>query len=448
MYKPYWNTSLVGLLLLCMSLPALAQVNWPNAPAPCDNPASLQLCIDSQPDGAIIEINANSIAPINDLSVDQNLTIRAAAGFTPMFELPMVWNFRNDSGPVSVTIEGLTFAGLEMEVRHSDGDAALDFAFRSNEIQEVAGRGIRIVGSSESASEPIRFVIEDNVIRAFNRFSSVVTAFSTWTSGNEGLVRNNLFESVNILDGAVLDFNGPIGRLTDMNVDVIGNRFEGQRYDAAVFMDSNELGRLDGRIINNLAFGQDGGENIVSVVVVAPSDSTAEGDVWIINNTLVDNVSGITVTSASTPDVRTFVYNNIVTNSIEQNFRFLGDSVVVNDYNLGFAPGNPDEFTPGPNFLALDPLFDGSPQLHAASPAIDSGDSSVVPLDIVSDLAGNDRIKGASVDRGAFEFEPVLPESVAVPTLNAAGLIVLILLCLGMGPVFRPRHDAKQDDWS
>ena len=436
-----WNITLAGLLVLCTSLPALAQVNWPNAPAPCDNPASLQLCIDSQPDGAIIEINANSIAPINDLSVDQNLTIRAAVGFSPVFELPVVWNFQNDSGPVTVTVEGLTFAGLELEVDHSNGDEPFDFAFRNNEVQEVAGRGIRIVGSSESASEPIRFVIEDNVIRAFNRFSSVVTVFSTWTSGNEGLVRNNLFEAVNILDGAVLDFNGPIGQLTDMTVDVIGNRFEGQRYDVAVLMDSNEGGRLDSRIINNLLFDQECGENMTAALVVEPSDSTAQGDTWIINNTLVDNVSGIDIRTQSAPDVRTFIYNNIVANSIEQNFRVVPGSVVVADYNLGFAPGVPDEFAPGPNFIDADPLFiaNADPQLQAGSPAIDSGDSSVVPVDIVSDFAGNGRILGVRVDRGAFEWVQPFPESVAVPTLNNVGRITLALFFLLLAFFFRPK---------
>ena len=436
-----WNVRLTCLLLLCANLPALAQVNWPNAPAPCNDPSSLQLCVESQPDGSIIEINAGSINATQALDVDQSLTIRAANGFSPVFEQSVSFNFENNSGPVAVTLEGLRFVSLELEVNQSNGNAQLDFAFRNNVVESVFSRAIRISGSSESASEPIQYIIENNVIRSEQRDGSVVTVFSAWSSGNEGLIRNNLFETFDNAAGGVLDIRGPIGRLTDMSVDVIGNRFQGVDYNAGVIFRSEEGGRLDGRIINNLAFGQDGGENITAALVVEPSDNTAEGNVWIINNTLVDNVSGIAVRTQSAPDVRTFIYNNIVANSTEQNFRVVPGSVVMADYNLGFAPGVPDEFAPGPNFIDADPLFiaNDDPQPQAGSPAIDSGDSSIVPADIVSDFAGNGRILGVRVDRGAFEWVQPFPESVAVPTLNNVGRITLALFFLLLAFFFRPK---------
>ena len=445
--KPTFFEPAMAALLLCTSLPALAQVNWPNGPAPCDNSASLQLCIDSQADGAVIEINANSIALSNDIDVDQNLTIRAASGFTPVFEEPTSWVFENDSGPVSVAIEGLTFDRLEIEARQSDGDSTLDFAFRNNDVRDVFGRGIEIIGSGESGSEPIGFMIEENVIRAFEHDGNVVRVFSAWTTGNEGLVRNNRFESSDVNFGSVLNFNGPIGRLTDMTVDVIGNFFGGDSYSAGVIFRYEELGELNGRVINNVLLNQSGVGFIPMTLGVIAQNTSSEGEVWILNNTLVDNEQGIVVLTSDEPDVRTFIFNNVVASSAATNFLVDENSVVSNDYNLGFDAGLPDPFIPGPNFIEADPLFftNTDPQLQAGSPAIDSGDSSVVPVDILTDFAGNDRIQGAGVDRGAYEFEFVLPESVPVPTLNAAGLIMLILICLVLGLVFGRRQDAVRN---
>ena len=438
-----WNLRLIFLLLLCTSLPALAQVNWPNGPALCDDPSSLQLCIESQPDGTIIEVNADLISQPQAVDVDQSLTIRAAEGFSPVFEDEVELGFGNINGPVAVVIEGLRFQLLNLVVRQSNGDAELDFTFSNNVVENLFAAGFRIAGSSESATAPIRYTIENNLIRSQDRQSSVINIVSAWASGNEGLIQNNLFEVVDITQAAVLDIRGPIGAMTDMTVDVIANRFQGINYNAGVVFRHEEGGRLEGRIINNVVIGQNGEGALPAALGVRASDSTSEGDIWIINNTLAVNRDGIAILTDAAPQVGTFMFNNVVANSQQQNFNVIPGSVVVADYNLGFAPGIADQFTPGPSFIEADPLFiaDADPQPQAGSPAIDSGDSGVVPADIVSDFAGNGRILGVRVDRGAFEWVQPFPESVAVPTLNTAGLIMLILLCLVIGLMLRPRYE-------
>lgn len=54
------------------------------------------------------------------------------------------------------------------------------------------------------------------------------------------------------------------------------------------------------------------------------------------------------------------------------------------------------------------PLFKDSGDhplmLMVLSPCVDSGDSTKVPVSIIKDIAGNDRINGTSVDMGAYEF--------------------------------------------
>lgn len=82
----------------------------------------------------------------------------------------------------------------------------------------------------------------------------------------------------------------------------------------------------------------------------------------------------------------------------------------------GEDPVNPDNF-PGsieddPLFLVLPPLgtvignsAEADLRLTANSPCIDSGDSSLVPLDLTTDLEGLPRIAQAQVDMGAYETQ-------------------------------------------
>jgi hypothetical protein len=59
--------------------------------------------------------------------------------------------------------------------------------------------------------------------------------------------------------------------------------------------------------------------------------------------------------------------------------------------------------------LDADPLFvdadNGNLRLQVTSPAIDAGDSDAVPVGITTDLDGNPRFSGATVDMGAYETQ-------------------------------------------
>jgi len=111
--------------------------------------------------------------------------------------------------------------------------------------------------------------------------------------------------------------------------------------------------------------------------------------------------------------------NSILRNN---NFTVLFQNISVStSYNM-------TDFTlpvPGPGNLIANPLFTnpaaGDYSLRRGSPAIDSGDSSAVPLDVTTDILGNPRrvddpLKPDTglppfpiVDRGAFEFQPPPP---------------------------------------
>ncbi|MHC4540233.1 MAG: choice-of-anchor Q domain-containing protein [Planctomycetota bacterium] len=66
---------------------------------------------------------------------------------------------------------------------------------------------------------------------------------------------------------------------------------------------------------------------------------------------------------------------------------------------------------PGVGNINADPLFaDADGRLLPASPCIDAGDDAAVPPGVTTDLDGNPRIQGVSVDMGAFEAPPATPE--------------------------------------
>ena len=65
----------------------------------------------------------------------------------------------------------------------------------------------------------------------------------------------------------------------------------------------------------------------------------------------------------------------------------------------------------------------GSTKTHAllaGSPAIDAGDSSLVPMNISTDQRGRVRIVGSSVDSGAFEFGTATPSTLSIAATSAS----------------------------
>lgn len=77
----------------------------------------------------------------------------------------------------------------------------------------------------------------------------------------------------------------------------------------------------------------------------------------------------------------------------------------------------------GTGNLNADPLFvnpaGGDLRLQSGSPCKDAGDNSAMPAGITTDLDGNPRINGDTVDMGAFEFQgPSTPEEVAEALLE------------------------------
>jgi hypothetical protein len=132
----------------------------------------------------------------------------------------------------------------------------------------------------------------------------------------------------------------------------------------------------------------------------------------IINCTIADNEAlwGSGIYGLGTTVLNSIVWNNT---SINLNGNQIdGGSLQVTDSIVegGFS---------GINNADVDPQFvdaaNGNYALLAGSPAIDSGDSTLLPSDVTTDLLGQDRIVDGNhdlvpvVDRGAIENQPACP---------------------------------------
>lgn len=125
-------------------------------------------------------------------------------------------------------------------------------------------------------------------------------------------------------------------------------------------------------------------------------------------NTIVWNNQsrGVTHTvSASVMNYRDedpIYYQSLIANS--------GGSGVSWKAGIGVDRGGNMDFDPrfvGPQDPAIAPAGGGNFQLKSGSPAIDAGNNTFVPVEVVTDQSGAARIHGAKVDLGALEFQAV-----------------------------------------
>jgi hypothetical protein len=179
-------------------------------------------------------------------------------------------------------------------------------------------------------------------------------------------------------------------------------------------------------------------------------------DSTIVNNTIdggdlgqIDSV-GIGVQIEDGTTVRLKAFNNVITYThigIDA-FRFgpTGSFLFAEDYNGYFMNPSGNVFgdgsSEGPHDLDADPLYldraAGDFRLRGASPMVDSGTNSAPQLP-ATDFAGNPRIVGGTVDRGAFERGV---GTLDVPALGRRELALLALLLAGVA-LFRLRSPAR-----
>jgi Concanavalin A-like lectin/glucanases superfamily/Secretion system C-terminal sorting domain len=139
-----------------------------------------------------------------------------------------------------------------------------------------------------------------------------------------------------------------------------------------------------------------------------------EGSVKIVNCTFYRNRatlpnSGVFVCSPGTISVEFF--NNIFGSNTNGDIGYTVNATVKNN-NVSGNYGNTTNITTNPGFSSIQDLdgtdniwmtADDGLHLQPCSPSVNTGDSTFLPVSIVSDIVGVDRVQGTNVNMGAYE---------------------------------------------
>jgi predicted outer membrane repeat protein len=192
---------------------------------------------------------------------------------------------------------------------------------------------------------------------------------------------------------------------------------------------NNTLTIRNSMLSGNSASDDGGGiynSGTLTIINSTLSGNSASDDGGGIYNTSTITISNSTFSGNSASDLGGGIANNSGTitldNSIVANSTSGGDCVrLAGTINASYSliesglSGCATLAFPTTN-LQVDPKLDASLRLLADSPAIDAGSNALIPDGVTTDLAGDSRIFGGTVDMGAYEFAP---PATATPTPTA-----------------------------
>lgn len=207
----------------------------------------------------------------------------------------------------------------------------------------------------------------------------------------------------------------------DVTVRVHNNAFVGVMF----FATSVSFDGVSMRFINNRVHGVPG-SNFAAVYLAAWTQIRITG------NTISDNLSDNAVRLCANSSNDVWFVDNIAWNNVGTDF------VVFDDCSNAQQPGNARNRSnlyqsvslvqigdSGSNLVGTDPLFvnaaAGNYRLQNTSPAVNTGVVSSSMANI--DLAGNPRVVGSTVDRGAYEsaLNDTIPSTITVTTASDSG---------------------------
>ncbi|HET7453854.1 MAG TPA: choice-of-anchor Q domain-containing protein, partial [Thermoanaerobaculia bacterium] len=430
--------------LLAPFVGAATTVTYPSATTNCTNADTLQNCIDNATaDGDTLEIATNS--PIAESpTVDHGLTIVPATGFTP--EIDGFVFLEGASTSTAFRVSGLAIHG---EVRAAPGTGDLDVEI-SDDVVTVNSSSANAIEVSSGTSPPygnvtariLRNTVSANGTGGFEACSGIIFGPIEDTGTSSALIQGNRVTTTNCGEGtALLATNGPGETLT---ADILDNFVSAPGTGDGIELRNFEQtsgSLLIGRIINNVATGQ---KNIAGFPggIVVSADGFEPIQAQVINNTVAYNDSGIGVDARTDlgASITGVVANNIVAHNPSYGLS-IGTSVsgTVDDrFNLLFANGF--NSPPGPGSLAQDPLFVSTSDFHLLdpSPAINHGDTALVPSDITKDLDGHARIQGPAVDMGAYESGVTSVEAIPTLSTGATAALALLIALVAVASLRRP----------
>lgn len=423
---------------ILMATPGMsqAQTTWLVSNDPSENPdfVSVPEAISSSLvlNGDIIEISQGLGPYQGGIQVTKALTIHAQAGEHPSF-IPVGigaprYVFRVPAGaPSGIIIENIEFAplgaldawGIWMS---GSGTTIRNCTFEQLDFAVFGGVGTMVLGCT--------FVENGLGVGGASLVSNC--SFTNCTSSAEAsVVEKCTFSTSNpvgvdshFVSGSIVRSSyftgGPIGvKGPNTSIRFIACVFENTTLRSdQLFFEGTGAGatfRFDSCLFSNL---NSPGKAIVSVIASSPSLRTS---------TIVNCSAPALVVNTNTPGTID-ISNSIIRGNTFANLT-VGGTATISYCIL-------DSLLPGPGNLVTNPLFTnpaaGDYTLKRGSPAVDSGNSSLVPADVLVDAAGNPRRvddpimpdtgvgPAPIVDRGAFEFQPPPPGTCRVDLTTTA----------------------------
>ena len=260
-----------------------------------------------------------------------------------------------------------------------------------------------ILSSSGSKTTFNDCLFDDN----FHNFSSDISS----VAGDTLVIHNSVFQRTPANDSSA--FLSVSSSTADVNNCIFRNNASTSTTFPVTLFDVNEGSQITNSLFDNMENG------------VRLSNSSGNPGVLFSNNTLVNIANQALIVSMDTPRVSNCIFWN---NGQDIQISSSADEFVSN--NITSYAGGSDNMDAYPQFKDT---TNGDYSL-LYGPAVNFGDNAFVPATNTSDLAGNDRIVGGTVDAGAYEFDFVFPcgdyatltiddSPIASATYKADGLI-------------------------
>jgi hypothetical protein len=397
-------------IALTLAVPAGAALRtWPGS-SPCNT--TLQACLDAADAGDIVEIASDGpiTGPVE--LYRKSLTLRAAAGFSPVVQAGSFTNVIDAFGAdtlVAIVIEGLTIRGGTIDA-YQAGTGPFGLTIRGNTVEadglDANRTGIRLGTFGSTPTGPVNFAIVDNTVNLGFLQGDDISAI-----GVEDLPGS----TIGVIDGNTVGNGGTFSTLSAIRVrnslgsvdlQVSRNRVAAVGYNGGILLVQEGAGStLDARVFDNLVTGTVGvtGPQPGAISLIA-SAGAMHADV--INNTLAGNHTGFIASAGAGASIDGALANTVIANNGTRGVVI--DAAIAgnfpNEHNLVFGNGS-NEFTPGTGTVLADPRFVGAQDFHlrSNSPARDAGNTALA-AGISVDLDDAPRVFGAAVDIGAWEI--------------------------------------------
>ncbi|MBS0581948.1 MAG: Ig-like domain repeat protein [Proteobacteria bacterium] len=379
--------------------------------APCDT--TLQACIDASAAGDTIELAFDDLNHETLTVTDKSITLQAASGRTPKLGSLLVVA---DKTAVAFTVKSLAGIG---QMAAFCGNADLNLSVRDNVIGGGL-MGLRIYDNYALTNAGQRTI--DIVGNHFSIDGEGPDNAISITGSTSPFVANVVDNDIHFISPAtsagiaVYTGSNPAGGMGNRVV-IDRNRITGADYNAgiALYAYGGNDGMaptvlLDAGVTNNLVSGQGGNSGISGGIAVYSSGFNTTINARIVNNTIVDGRTGISVGGRGDRNGigNITLRNNIVAWNSRYGIGVDPDLLFASAYNLVFGNGlGEGEAVPGA--IEADPRFVDRAakdyRLASDSPAIDAGlDAALSPM-FTLDAAGSPRRVGR-IDIGAYEAHP------------------------------------------